>query len=372
MTFMSRVSNALEMAGVSKSFASVMAVDNISFAVPRGKITCLLGPSGCGKTTTLRLIAGFEFPDHGVVSIDGRTMTKERPYERNVGLLFQDYALFPHMTVAENISYGLKHRGFPKNQVQTRSQQMLDLVKLSGLERRYPNQLSGGQQQRVALARALAPNPAILLLDEPLSALDAKLRDRLRVELKDILAAVNTTTIVVTHDQEEAMGLGDSIIVMNEGGIAQEGTPAEIYSRPSNRFVADFVGRSNWMAGEIVGQESSARIVVKLGNGTTIRSRSVGRPIDKRCDIFIRPESFTVIACGSGPATQTHQIRQLTGHVYDVSLLGSDAHVSVDADGIGRLVAIVNYQRAARLRRGEAVLLDFDESDTLVFAPDGD
>jgi ABC-type Fe3+/spermidine/putrescine transport system ATPase subunit len=195
MTFMSRVSNALEMAGVSKSFGSVMAVDNISFAVPRGKITCLLGPSGCGKTTTLRLIAGFEFPDHGVVSVDGRTMTKERPYERNVGLLFQDYALFPHMTVAENISYGLKHRGFPKDQVQTRSRQMLDLVKLAGLERRYPNQLSGGQQQRVALARALAPNPAILLLDEPLSALDAKLRDRLRVELKDILAAVNTTTI---------------------------------------------------------------------------------------------------------------------------------------------------------------------------------
>jgi putative spermidine/putrescine transport system ATP-binding protein/putrescine transport system ATP-binding protein len=366
MTFMSRLANALELAGVSKSFNGVIAVDDVSFAVPRGKITCLLGPSGCGKTTTLRLIAGFEFPDRGVVSVDGRAMTRERPYERNVGLLFQDYALFPHMTVAENIGYGLKHRGFPKDRVQARSAEMLDLVKLNGLERRYPSQLSGGQQQRVALARALAPNPAILLLDEPLSALDAKLRDQLRVELKDILAAVDTTTIVVTHDQEEAMGLGDSIIVMNEGAIAQEGTPAEIYSRPANRFVAGFVGRSNWMAGEIVGEDTASRLTVRLADGTTIRSRKVGEPADGRCDVFIRPENVTLMARGGG---QPHQIRQLTGRVHDVSLLGADAHVSVDAEGIGRLVAIVTYQRAARLRRGEPVLVDFDEADTLVFTP---
>jgi putative spermidine/putrescine transport system ATP-binding protein/putrescine transport system ATP-binding protein len=371
MTFMSRVANALEMAGVSKSFGGVTAVDDVSFIVPKGRITCLLGPSGCGKTTTLRLIAGFEFPDRGTVSVDGRIMTRERPYERNVGLLFQDYALFPHMTVAGNIAYGLKHRSFPKDRIEARSRQMIELVKLGGLERRYPHQLSGGQQQRVALARALAPNPAILLLDEPLSALDAKLRDQLRVELKDILAAVNTTTIVVTHDQEEAMGLGDSIIVMNDGGIAQEGTPAEIYSRPANRFVAQFVGRSNWMAGEVVGQDGASRAVVRLGNGTTVRSRKVGRPPGQRCEVFIRPENLAVVACSNGPASPPHQIGQLTGRVYDVSLLGSDAHVSVDADGIGRLVAILNYQRAARLRRGEAVRLDFDEADTLVFAADG-
>jgi putative spermidine/putrescine transport system ATP-binding protein/putrescine transport system ATP-binding protein len=275
------------------------------------------------------------------------------------------------MTVAENISYGLKHRGFPRQQIESRSRQMLDLVKLAGLEWRYPNQLSGGQQQRVALARALAPNPAILLLDEPLSALDAKLRDQLRVELKDILAAVNTTTIVVTHDQEEAMGLGDSIIVMNEGGIAQEGTPAEIYSRPANRFVAGFIGRSNWLAGDVVRQESASRVVVRLGNGITIRSKKVGRSIDGPCDVFIRPESFSLSACSGGSPRPAHQIGQLTGHVHDVSLLGADAHVSVDTDGLGRLVAVVNYQRAARLRRGEAVLLDFDEADTLVFAPAG-
>jgi ABC-type Fe3+/spermidine/putrescine transport system ATPase subunit len=360
---------ALEVVGVTKRFGDVTAVDKISFSVSRGAITCLLGPSGCGKTTSLRLIAGFEFPDSGAIAIGGRAMTKERPYERNVGLLFQDYALFPHMTVRENISYGLKHRGYPKTAIQQRSREMLDLVKLSGLEQRYPSQLSGGQQQRVALARALAPAPEVLLLDEPLSALDAKLRDELRVELKDILASVECTTIVVTHDQEEAMSLGDSIIVLNEGRIAQEGAPAEIYARPANRFVAGFVGRSNWIPGVVLDRDTSdGHVWVGLGNGTRVRAWCPAPLAGDACDVFVRPEAFTIAGCGRPASDAPRQAVHLAGHVHDVSLLGSDVHLSIDVGKLGRVMVVCKNQREDRLRRGDAVDLYFNASDSLVFA----
>jgi len=350
---------ALELAQVSKRFGEVTAVDGISFGVPRGRIACLLGPSGCGKTTSLRLIAGFEFPDAGTIAIGGRPMARQRPYERNVGLLFQDYALFPHMTVLENVRYGLKHRRYPKDALARRSEAVLELVKLRGFEARYPSQLSGGQQQRVALARALAPEPDILLLDEPLSALDAKLRDELRVELKDILARVACTTIVVTHDQEEAMSLGDSIIVMNEGRIEQEGPPAEIYARPANRFVANFVGRSNWLPGTVYETAADGFARVELGNGQSVRAASAGLAPGSRCELFVRPEAFTLAGTGG-----------LAGRIHDVSPLGSDVHVSVDVEGVGRIVVVRKNQWGERLQRGDRVALAFEPADSLVFARD--
>ena len=239
----------VEVQDVSKHFGHVTAVDRISFTVDSGAVIALLGPSGCGKTTILRIIAGFETHDTGTITIGGQSVAGKRPYERNVGLLFQDYALFPHMTVIQNVSYGLRQRGFEKARIQQRVNEMLDLVKLAGVEQRRPAQLSGGQQQRVALARALAIGPEVMLLDEPLSALDAKLRVELRIELKEILRSVGSTTIVVTHDQEEAMSLAEHVIVIDEGRIRQQGTPTEIYARPANKFVAEFIGRSNWFAG---------------------------------------------------------------------------------------------------------------------------
>jgi len=362
---------ALEVVGVTKRFGAVTAVDNITFSVPQGRITCLLGPSGCGKTTSLRLIAGFEFPDSGTIAIGGAAMARERPYERNVGLLFQDYALFPHMTVHDNVGYGLRHRRYPKAAIRERSRTVLELVKLRGLEQRYPGQLSGGQQQRVALARALAPEPNILLLDEPLSALDAKLRDELRVELKDILARVDCTTIVVTHDQEEAMSLGDSIIVMNEGRIEQEGTPSEIYARPANRFVANFVGRSNWLPGVVRDAATMEGFVwVELGDGSRVRSRCPAPPPGSACDLFVRPEAFTLTAPDDPGAGDRRPAETLAGRVYDVSPLGSDVHVSVDVEGVGRIVVVRKNQWGDRLRRGDRITLAFEAADGLVFARD--
>ncbi|TIU44036.1 MAG: ABC transporter ATP-binding protein, partial [Mesorhizobium sp.] len=209
--------NVLQLKNVTKKYGDLVAVDDVSLEIERGKVLSLLGPSGCGKTTTLRIIAGFTSPGDGTVEIAGQNVGHLKPYERNVGLLFQDYALFPHMTVAQNIGYGMRFRGTPKSEIPARVDKMLSLVRLATLGDRYPKQLSGGQQQRAALARALATDPQIVLLDEPLSALDAKLRLELRIELKEILSSVGATTIVVTHDQEEALSLGDEVVVMNAG-----------------------------------------------------------------------------------------------------------------------------------------------------------
>jgi putative spermidine/putrescine transport system ATP-binding protein/putrescine transport system ATP-binding protein len=270
------------------------------------------------------------------------------------------------MTVHENICYGLKHRRYPKATIRERSRAVLELVKLRGLEQRYPSQLSGGQQQRVALARALAPEPVILLLDEPLSALDAKLRDELRVELKDILAKVDCTTIVVTHDQEEAMSLGDSIIVMNEGRIEQEGAPLDIYARPANRFVANFVGRSNWLPGVLHEAGPIEGFVwVELGNGSRVRSRCPALPPGGACELFVRPEAFTLANADDRRSGET-----LAGHIHDVSPLGADVHVIVDVDGVGRVVVVRKNQWGERLQRGDRITLSFEAADSLVFARD--
>ena len=284
----------IEFREVAKRFGQVAAVDGVTFTVAPGETVSLLGPSGCGKTTTLRLISGFEEPDEGSIEIEGVSMIGKRPYERNVGLLFQHYALFPHMTVAENVAYGLKHRGWPKAEIAGRVGEMLRLVQLQGFEGRSPGQLSGGQQQRVALARVLATKPKLVLLDEPLSALDAKLREELRLELKRILASVGSTTIVVTHDQDEAMSLADRVIVMNRGRIEQQGTPDEIYARPRTSFVAAFIGRTNWFHGKASGgTEAPSRLTTD--SGTSIWIDHEGAAAGSSLSACVRPERIIFV-----------------------------------------------------------------------------
>jgi spermidine/putrescine transport system ATP-binding protein len=246
----------VELQNVSKKYGKVLAVQQVSLSVEQGEFLTLLGPSGCGKTTTMRLIAGLETPTEGMIVIKGKNMTHLPPYKRDVSLMFQNYALFPHKTVFDNVAFGLKYRKTPKQERGERVERALELVHLPGIEKRYPRQLSGGQQQRVALARALVVNPAVLLLDEPLSNLDLKLRERMRVELKQIQEKVGITFIFVTHDQEEALTLSDRVAVMEDGKLIQIGSPREIYERPQTEFVARFIGQSNILFGVV--QETAA------------------------------------------------------------------------------------------------------------------
>jgi iron(III) transport system ATP-binding protein len=245
----------IEIQNLFKRFKEVVAINRIRLEVDQGEMLTLLGPSGCGKTTTLRCIAGLEKPDEGDIVIDGKPMLSQgfvQPSKRGIGMVFQNYAVWPHMKVYNNIVYGLKIQKMPKAQIKEKAQKVLELVGLNGLEDRYPSQLSGGQQQRVALARALVGNPKVLLLDEPLSNLDAKLREELRFEIKSLVRRMGITSVYVTHDQAEAMVISDRIAVMEAGNVVQLGTPQEIYARPANRFVADFIGTMNFMPGEVI------------------------------------------------------------------------------------------------------------------------
>src|SRR3982750_1053697 len=242
---------AIEFRGVSRAFGDVRAVDDVSFAIEPGEFFAMLGPSGSGKTACLRLVAGFDSPDNGQVLLDGADVSAVPPYDRNVNTVFQDYALFPHMTVLENVAYGPRVKGEGRDPRERRAQQMLGLVQLGALGARRPAQLSGGQRQRVALARALINHPRVLLLDEPLGALDLKLRQQMQLELKEIQARVGITFLYVTHDQEEALTMSDRLAVFKEGRIEQAGAPAEVYESPATAFVAGFVGTSNLLSGEV-------------------------------------------------------------------------------------------------------------------------
>lgn len=273
---------------IVKHFGSHLAVDHASLATANGEIVALLGPSGCGKTTTLRLIAGFEKLEAGHIAIGGAEIVNVPPFLRDIGLVFQDYALFPHMTAAQNIEYGMLRRAMARTDRERRRAELLRLVRLEGFEDRRPTALSGGQQQRVALARALAISPRLLLLDEPLSNLDAKLREALRVELREILRSVGTTTLIVTHDQMEAIGIADRIALMDRGRIVQVGTPREIYDEPITRFVAEFVGQSLWFSGHFEpGEGRQGRFITDDGI-TFIAERPVAPAA--RYGLCLRPE----------------------------------------------------------------------------------
>jgi putative spermidine/putrescine transport system ATP-binding protein len=305
----------LELENVQKQFATSTAVENFNLKVERGEFVSFLGPSGCGKTTTLRMIAGFEVPTSGSIRLNGEEISKRPPNKRNVGMVFQSYALFPNMTVAENIGFGMTVTHKPKAEIKQRVEEMLKLIHLPQMGSRYPYQLSGGQQQRVALARALAIKPQVLLLDEPLSALDAKIRVSLRTEIRQIQRQLGITTIYVTHDQEEAMSLSDRIVVMSHGRIEQVGTPFAIYNFPTTEFVASFVGTLNQLRGRVV-EPASGKLEIE---GQTIYT---AKPLEKKVSgepiaIALRPEMIALSPNGAG------EQNLLEGQVEDTTFLGS-------------------------------------------------
>ena len=314
----------LELRHLTKKFGDFTAVDDMDLTVAEGEMIALLGGSGCGKTTTLRMIAGFTEPFSGAVVVDGKDLRSVPPYRRNIGIFFQNYALFPHMTVFENVAFGLKLQKLPKPEIRERVESILSLVKLVGLDRRYPRELSGGQQQRVALARALVTRPAILLLDEPLSNLDAKLRVEMQVEIKRIQKELGITTIIVTHDHEEAVSLADRVIVMNAGRIQQIGTPQEIFDRPVSPFVADFMGFSTFLHG-VAGREENGLLPVTCGSQTLL-VRTDGRteiaPGDA-CVLTIRSENIA-LAQEAGENVVSGQVRSATykGHTTRLEVSG--------------------------------------------------
>ncbi|MHA6643736.1 ABC transporter ATP-binding protein [Mesorhizobium sp. A623] len=282
----------IELKNLSKSYGKMKVVDGLTLGLEKGEMVALLGPSGCGKTTTLRMVAGFVDVTAGEIHLRGREVTRIPSYKRDCGLVFQNYALFPHMTVNDNIGFGLRRRKVPSAQCVERVTKILSMMQLDGLGDRYPAQLSGGQQQRVAVARALVINPAILLLDEPFSNLDAKLRDSTGQELRHIQRSLGLTSIFVTHDQNEAMGIADRIAVMNKGVIEQLGSAVEIYSKPATRFIASFIGKANFVPAKVV---SSKDYVVELPGGTRLQIEPQSLPADAEdIDLLIRPENIRI------------------------------------------------------------------------------
>jgi putative spermidine/putrescine transport system ATP-binding protein len=347
----------LELTGVRKLFGDFVAVEDFNLATERGEFVSFLGPSGCGKTTTLRMIAGFEHPSEGSIVVDGKEITRQPPNRRNVGMVFQSYALFPNMTVADNIGFGLKVRRTPRARARDKVAELLDLIHLPDKGDRYPWQLSGGQQQRVALARALAIEPQVLLLDEPLSALDAKIRVALRKEIRTIQRQLGITTVYVTHDQEEALSLSDRVVVMNEGRIEQIGAPADIYNFPATSFVASFVGTLNLIAGRVV-NAGAGRLSI---DGQEIRS---SKPVEDARDgatvtVAIRPES---VELGDGGGAN-----QLRGPVEDVSFLGSIVRTRIGLEGGASLsLDTFNDPHLVPPNVGEVVTASFPPEATLV------
>ncbi|MCP4362800.1 MAG: ABC transporter ATP-binding protein, partial [Chloroflexi bacterium] len=291
----------------------VTAVDNISLNIGKGELVTLLGPSGCGKTTTLRMIAGFEFPTTGDIYLDSQEINNLPPHKRDMSMVFQSYAIFPHLSVYENVAYGLKVARLPKKEIQERVAKTLTLVELDGYEKRAPNQLSGGQQQRVALARALIMEPKVLLMDEPLSNLDAKLREQMRNEIRRIQQVINITSVYVTHDQVEAMTISDRIVVMNEGRIEQIGTPIEIYRHPQSRFVADFIGRANFIPGVVQAQQDGQLTVDLLGRTLAVTAAEDDYTVGTAVTVVVRPEMMAL-----NPAVGAH----VDGIVRRASYLG--------------------------------------------------
>ena len=326
---MAELKHSLTLEAVSKRYGDVVAVDGVSLTVERGAFVTLLGPSGSGKTTVLMMIAGFVEPSAGEIMLDGAAITRQPPEKRHFGMVFQGYALFPHLSVHDNIAFPLQVRGRPSAEIKKRVGQMLELVQLQALEHRLPRQLSGGQQQRVALARALAFEPHLLLLDEPLSALDKKLRAELQDELKDLHRRVGLTFISVTHDQDEALSLSDRVAILREGKLLQFDAPETLYERPRSRFVADFLGKSNFLAGRAAGATNDG-FVYQCGSHTLVQAAD-GAPGPRDGEavlIALRPEKIEV------GETSPDTVNRLTGVLTDCTYLGADHRLTIEADGL--------------------------------------
>ena len=346
-----------------KRFDDVLAVDEVSISVQKGEIFALLGSSGCGKSTLLRLMAGFEKPTSGKVFLDGVDIASFHPYERPINMMFQSYALFPHLSVWDNIAFGLKREGMPAAQIKTRVEEMLNLVQLSAYAKRKPHQLSGGQQQRVALARSLAKKPQLLLLDEPLGALDKKLRQRTQFELVNIIESVGVTVVMVTHDQEEAMTMASRIAVMHHGRVLQVGTPKEIYECPINRFVADFIGNVNLFDGQLsIDEHDRCEITTDLG---VMRiAHGIGGAIGMPLAVAVRPEKIYISK--NRPSVS---VNLFSGKVREIGYFGSYTSFIVETAG-GRNV-VITEPNGSRLENIDVTWEDqvffwWDEADPVV------
>jgi putative spermidine/putrescine transport system ATP-binding protein len=347
----------LEIENLSKTFGTNTVLHQFDMQIERGEFITFLGPSGCGKTTVLRMIAGFETPTRGTIKLAGRDVTYVRTRQRKVGMVFQSYALFPNMTVADNIGFGLKVLGRPQAEIKGRVKEMLELIKLPHLADRYPWQMSGGQQQRVALARALANKPQVLLLDEPLSALDAKIRVSLREDIRSLQRELGITSIFVTHDQEEALSISDRIVVMNEGRVEQIGTPSEIYNFPRTRFVASFVGTLNLLSGQVV-DPASGKIVVggqELRTSHALNSGDAG----KQRTLAVRPEAIVLEAPANGRNT-------LAATVEEVNFLGAVVRIRTRVDQSVISLDVFNDPNRRLPERGQPVALGFSHENLLV------
>jgi len=353
----------IELQGLAKHYGRTVAVEDVSVALAKGEMLALLGPSGCGKTTTLRMIAGFVAPTRGRVRVQGRDVTDLPPYRRDTGLVFQNYALFPHLSVADNIGFGLRRRHVPSTEAAARVQAMVRMLHLEGLEDRLPARLSGGQQQRVAVARALVINPTVLLLDEPFSNLDAKLRESTRVELRRIQQALGLTAIFVTHDQQEAMAVADRIAVMDRGRVVQLGSAADIYERPASRFVAEFIGHANFVDGRLADVDGAQRpsFVTRAGRSVALRAGALpdGLAPGAQATLMMRPEHLRLVPADTSAA--------LPGQVESVAYLGASAHVTVRLEGGESLVVEHRGRERGLPARGEAVAVEADASALRVF-----
>jgi spermidine/putrescine transport system ATP-binding protein len=332
---------AVEIRGVSKVFGAgetaVLALDDVSVPIRANEFFTLLGPSGCGKTTLLRVIAGFEHPTQGVILLQGQDISEQPPYKRPINMVFQSYALFPHLSVEDNIGFGLDMLGRPKAEVRDTVERMLQMVKMTAQRSRRPGQLSGGQQQRVALARALAPRPRVLLLDEPLSALDLKLRKEMQIELKRLQHETGITFVFVTHDQEEALTMSDRIAVMSEGRILQIGSPREVYDRPADRFVASFIGESNFLMAEILGLEGECAWLRLAGGIEAAADLPPGSAPAGKVAIAVRPEHVELATAD--------EIDTMAGTLSEVIYFGTDTNFHVRLDDGETLVARVQNMR---------------------------
>ena len=358
---MSKVKKGVRLEHISKIYQDpktkkeFRAVDDVSLDIKPGEFVTLLGPSGCGKTTTLRMIAGFESPDEGEIYLGEEPINQLTPNKRDTAMVFQSYALFPHMNIFDNVAYGLKLRKIPQNEIREKVFNMLDLVGLEGMENRYTNQLSGGQQQRVALARALVVEPGVLLFDEPLSNLDAKLRVQMRTEIRRIQQQLGITAVYVTHDQAEAMSIADNIIIMKKGIIAQMGTPREIYYHPNSAFVADFIGEANFLKGEVLSVDGKQAIVqvggVRIPVDITSKVPEAGKP----CELMLRPEAGKVAEQGVLPCKVV--LSCFMGSYQNYHLMVGDT-----------LVKIADYYPEGRrvFDVGEEAFLDFGSSNVRI------
>lgn len=356
----------VEVKGARKQFGSNIVLNDIDLEVKQGELLTLLGPSGCGKSTTLNLIAGFLEADQGDVYIKGKKVTKVPPYKRDLGMVFQTYSLFPHMTVQENLTFGLNLRKITKAEQKKKVDRVLELVKMSGLEQRYPRELSGGQRQRVAIARALVVEPELLLLDEPLSNLDAKLRHELRTEIKRLQKEIGVTTIFVTHDQEEALSLSDRVVVMNAGKIEQISTPTGIYNHPDTEFVFQFIGKSNSFEGEVAGTENR-QITVKVGkevihvDSANVIGEDRSVRTGNEVKLYVRPENIHI---SSTRETSSSTLELQAAKITQLNYLGTSWEIAVSLQG--KTIQLLTNSYDPKWQYGSEVYVGWNPSDIML------